>query len=72
MLLEITSKFKVDTEEQANTMIESYRAKQDEEGYIVRKAGYARKDKKAKGEIIATAFEVTITQTFSGFWDDFE
>ena len=72
MLLEITSKYKVDTEEQANNMIESYRAQGEKEGYIVRKAGYTRKDKKAKGEIIATAFEVTITQTFGGFWDDFE
>lgn len=72
MLLEITSKYKVDTETQARDMIEGYRAKAEQDGYVVRKAGYARKDKKAKGEIIATAFEVTITQTFGGFWEDLE
>ena len=53
-------------------MIEQFRSDASLKGYIVKKAGYTRKDKKAKGEIIATKFIVEIVQTFAGIWDDLE
>lgn len=72
MLLETTSKFRAETEIAAKDMIEQFRAEASQKGYIVKKAGYTRKDKKAKGEIIATKFIVEIVQTFAGIWDDLE
>ncbi len=70
MLLETTLKYRVDTEIQAKDLIESYRQKSLEGGFLIKKASYERKDKKAKGEIIATVFVVTITQVFSTVWED--
>lgn len=70
MTLETTIKIKAYSEDEAKNIIESYKAESNTHGYIIKKAGYARKDKKSKGEIIATAFEVTIVQVFGGFWDD--
>ena len=72
MLLETTQKFAVDTEIQAKDMIESFRQQANEKSYTIKKASYTRKDKKAKGEIIATKFVVEIVQMFSGIWDDLE
>ena len=72
MLLEITSKFRAKTEIAAKDMIEQFRAEASQKGYIVKKAGYTRKDKKSKGEVIATVFLVEIVQTFAGIWDDLE
>lgn len=72
MLLETTQKFAVDTEIQAKDMIESFRQQANEKGYTIKKASYTRKDKKAKGEIIATKFVVEIVQMFSGIWDELE
>lgn len=72
MLLETTSKFRAETEVAAKDMIEQFRAEASQKGYIVKKAGYTRKDKKSKGEVIATVFLVEIVQTFAGIWDDLE
>ena len=72
MLLETTQKFAVDSEVAAKDMIESFREQSQAKGYDIKKASYTRKDKKAKGEIIATKFLVEIVQTFAGIWDDLE
>lgn len=72
MLLETVQKFSVDTEIEAKDMIESFRTKSSEGKYTIKKASYSRKDKKAKGEIIATKFVVEITQSFAGVWDELE
>ena len=70
MLLETTSKYRAESEVQAKDMIESYRAQAEKEGYIIKKAGYEYKNKKAKGEIEAEAWVVSITQIFAGLWED--
>ena len=70
MLLETTSKYRVDTEENAQKLIAKFRAEAEQKGYLIKKGGYERKDKKAKGEIIATVFVVTITQVFGSVWED--
>lgn len=70
MLLEITSKYRVDTEAEAKEQIENFRQEAAKKGYIVKKAGYERKEKKAKGEVIATAFIVSVTQVFGSLWED--
>lgn len=70
MLIETTSKYRADSEIQAKDMIEAFRAQAKEKGYTIKKAGYTRKDKKAKGEIIATIFLVEVTQIFGDIWED--
>lgn len=70
MLLETTVKLKVDTEIEAKNAIEEYRSDAEQKGYTIKKAAYERKDKKAKGEIIATVFVVTITQIFGTLWGE--
>lgn len=70
MLLETTSKYRADDEVAAKDMIEKFRVEAEEKGYTVKKAGYERKVKKAKGEVIAETFLVSITQVFGDIWED--
>jgi hypothetical protein len=70
MLLETTQKYRVDSEEQAKDLIEQFRAQAREKGYVVKKAGYEYKTKKAKGEVIAEAWVVSVTQVFGELWED--
>lgn len=72
MLLETTLKYRVDTEADAQNMINAYREQAKEKGFVIKKASYERKDKKSKGEIIATVFVVTITQVFASLWEDID
>lgn len=70
MLLETTSKYRATSENAAKEMIEEFRKEAKEKGYVVKKAGFEYKTKKAKGEIIAEAWIVTITQVFGDLWED--
>lgn len=70
MLLEETSKYRVESEEGAKDLIEKFRKEALERGYVIKKAGYEYKVKKAKGEIIGEVWVVTVTQVFNGLWED--
>lgn len=70
MLLETTSKFRASSENEAKEMIEEFRKGAAIKGYVVKKAGFEYKTKKAKGEIIAEAWVVSITQVFGDLWED--
>lgn len=70
MLLETTNKYSVDSESKAKDMIEEFRQKAGDKGYIIKKAGYEYKTKKAKGEVIAEAWVVSVTFIFSSLWED--
>ena len=70
MILETTTKYRADTEISAKDMIEAFRKEAQEKGYTIKKAGYEYKTKKAKGEIIAEAWVVTIIQVFGDLWED--
>ena len=72
MLLETTYKHRADDEVAAKNMIEKYRAEAEDKGYVVKKASYTRKDKKSKGEIIATKFLVEVVLTYFDIWDNLE
>lgn len=72
MLLETTTKYRTDSEVEAQKMIEAFRADAKDKGYIVKKASYTRKDKKSKGEIIVTGYLVEVTQVFGSFWEELE
>lgn len=70
MLLETTSKFRANSENEAKEMIEEFRKEAATKGYVVKKAGFEYKTKKAKGEIIAEAWVVSVTQVFGDLWED--
>lgn len=70
MLLETTSKYRAESEDSAKDMIEAYRAEAQKEGFLIKKAGYEYKCKKAKGEVVAEVWIVTITQVFADVWED--
>lgn len=72
MLLETTSKYRANSEIEAKDMIEEFRTNAEKNGYVVKKAGYEYKTKKAKGEIIGEAWIVSVTQVFGSLWEEFE
>jgi hypothetical protein len=51
-------------------MIEEFRKEAATKGYVVKKAGFEYKTKKAKGEVIAEAWVVSVTQVFGDLWED--
>lgn len=69
-MLERTNKYCVDTEDQAKELIEDLRRKANTGEYSIKKAGFERKDKKAKGEIIATCYVVSVTEHLGTLWED--
>ncbi len=70
MLLETTSKYRALSENEAKEMIEGFRKEAKDKGYVVKKAGFEYKTKKAKGEIVGEIWVVTITQVFGDPWED--
>lgn len=64
MLLKTTDVYRVDNEEQAINLIESFKDKALSEGYTLTKSGYVLKTKKSKGEIIDSWVVVTLERTF--------
>jgi hypothetical protein len=66
MLLSNTEIYRVDTEEEAKSLIEEM--KENAVGYVVDSYSSNRKEKKKKGEIIAEGYQVKITKKYSDFW----
>lgn len=64
MLIEETKKFLVDTEKEAADIIADFKARQNNEGYSLSKAGYVKKVIKSKGEIIGETWTVTVTMKY--------
>lgn len=65
MLLKHTDVYRVDSEEEAITMIQNCKDDQLKEGYTLTKSGYIYKTKKAKGEIVDAWYVVSIEKTFN-------
>ena len=68
-VLEITDKYRCESEIEAKELMEEFRAKAAQEGYCVIKSGYTYKSKKAKGEIVDEAWIVTITKNYGSIWE---
>ena len=64
-LLKTTDVYRVDTEEEAETMMAQAKDEQIQYGYTLTKAGYAIKTKKSKGEIVDSWAVVSIEKTFN-------
>ena len=63
-IIEETFKIRPNSENEAQEIINNYRAKQN-----VKKAAYEKKEKKSKGEVIGEAYLVTLTLTHGDFWE---
>ena len=68
-MLEKTTKYRCDTEEDAKMEIENFRVDAKEKGYLIKKIGYEYKEKKSKGEVIDIAYILSVTQIFANVWD---
>jgi len=67
--LETVEKYRVETEEEAKAVMEQFREDAKTKGYLVKKSGYEKKEKKAKGEIVDQGYLVSVTKVFDTFWD---
>lgn len=68
-LIENTETYRVDSEEEVNTLIQEAKDLASEEGYILKSCNYTLKEKKSKGEVIDSAFLVKLTKTYNSFWE---
>jgi hypothetical protein len=68
-LIKEVKSFRIDTEEQVTEFIEQQKAEALEKGYEITSYKSTKKEKKAKGEIIDSAFAVDITYVYDSFWE---
>ena len=68
--LKSTVDYRVETEADAVNSIEAAHRGADDGGYVVTKATYSLKQKKAKGEVVDQGYLVSITYEYLKFWDE--
>jgi hypothetical protein len=68
--LKVTEEYRAYSEQEAIDALNEARAKQNKEGYTLGANGYKYKTKKAKGEIIAEAWVVSVTKVYDEVWDE--
>lgn len=69
MLNQTTEIYRVDTEEEVQAFIEEAKADAIENGYVLKSCSYTLKEKKAKGEVIDSAYQVKVVKDYTGFWE---
>ena len=68
-LLKITAEYRAESEEEAKQMNEDFKEQARKEGYILNSFSYAKKEKKAKRNIIDDGYLVKVVKVYGGFWD---
>ena len=68
-LNQVAEVYRIDTEEEVKNFIEEVKADALEEGYVLKSCAYTLKEKKLKGEVVDSAYQVKIVKDFSTFWD---
>jgi hypothetical protein len=66
---QIAEVYRIDTEEEVKQFNEELKAEAIDEGYVLKSFSYTLKEKKAKGEIVDSGFQVKVVKEFSNFWD---
>ena len=69
-LIKEVKSYRLDTEEQVTEFLESEKEKALEEGYDIVSYRSVKKEKKANGEVIDSAFAVDITYVYDSFWEE--
>lgn len=68
-LNQVTEVYRIDTETEVQNFIEEVKNEAVAEGYVLKSCSYTLKEKKAKGEIIDSAFVVKVVKDFADFWE---
>lgn len=66
---QITEVYRIDTEEEVRAFNEELKAEALDEGYILKSYSYTLKEKKSKGDVADSAYQVKVVKEFSGFWE---
>ena len=62
---QIAEVYRIDTEEEVKQFNEELKAEAIDEGYVLKSFSYTLKEKKAKGEIVDSGFQVKVVKEFS-------
>lgn len=68
-ILHVAEVYRIDTEEDVKAAIEEAKNQADDEGYILKGYSSKLKEKKSKGEVIDTGYEVTLKKEYNTFWE---
>lgn len=68
-ILEETYKISADSEQQAQQIIDEYKANQRNGGYVLKKGSFELKEKKSKGEVIAQKYVVSLVLVKGELWE---
>lgn len=71
-ILKKTTEIRAYTEEEAKDYIEKFRSGAADGHYQVGAAGYALKQKKKKGEVVADGYLVKTVSLYNDFWESDE
>ena len=66
---QVTENYRIDTEEEVQAFNEQLKEESIEEGYILKSYSYTLKEKKAKGEVVDSAYAVKVVKEYSAFWE---
>ena len=68
-LLNVNEIYRIDTEEGVQTAINQEKENALEQGYTLKSYSSKMKEKKSKGEIIDSGYEVIFKKEFNTFWE---
>ena len=66
---QVTENYRIDTEEEVQAFNEQLKEESIEEGYVLKSYSYTLKEKKAKGEVVDSAYAVKVVKEYSAFWE---
>ena len=69
-VLKITTEARAYTEEEAKNYIEQFRADAIKNNYVVAAAGYTRKEKTRKSEVVDEAWICKCVASYNKIWDE--
>lgn len=69
VILSNTEIYRIDSEEEVKEAIEEAKANANLEGYILKGYSSKIKEKKSKGEVIDSGYEVTLKKEYNTFWE---
>lgn len=69
VILSNTEIYRIDSEEEVKEAIEEAKTNADLEGYILKGYSSKIKEKKSKGEVIDSGYEVTLKKEYNTFWE---
>lgn len=66
---QVTETYRIDTEEEVQAFNDQLKDEAIEEGYVLKSYSYTLKEKKAKGEVIDSAYAVKVVKEYAPFWE---